>query len=155
MLQPRWPRMCATAFAMIALACVFASGCDRAALSPTAHSAPSSSTIRLEVRDTTYRLTRDERASVRPGFNVDALQLLLSHVEPAVRPVILSGFQAANIGERSTALVKVGDPALQPLLDEVWASSWDAYPQSVKYERKQYPGLELARHWRALGQSPR
>jgi hypothetical protein len=42
--------------------------------------------------------------------------------------------------------MKLGDPSLQPLLDEVWAPMWEQFPPgAIEIEDKDFPGRELAR----------
>lgn len=114
---------------------------------------PNPGTVRLETPDRNFKLTPQERASIRPGYDVNALERLLAAVEPPVRPMILTDFQAVAPGETGTALVRMGDPALQPLLDEVWAPMWEKYPEMMDKETKDYPGREIARQRRnARGQ---
>lgn len=113
------------------------------------------STIRLITPDPEFRLTPAERASVRPGFDVDALERLLAAVEPDARPILLDGFRQPSREELerggfSTPPVRMGDPALQPLLDEVWAPAWERFaPDLLDDETVGYPGKELARQRRA------
>jgi hypothetical protein len=42
----------------------------------------------------------------------------------------------------------MGDPALQPLLDEVWAPMWEQHPERIDKETKDFPGREIARQRR-------
>jgi hypothetical protein len=109
---------------------------------------PNPRSVRLDTPDRNFKLTPQERASIRPGFDVDALERLLAAVEAPVRPMILEGFQAVAPGEPGTATVRMGDPALQPLLDEVWAPMWEKYPEMLDTETKEYPGREIARQRR-------
>ena len=104
--------------------------------------------VRLDTPDRSFKLTPHERAGIRPGFDVDALERLLAAVEAPVQPMILDGFQAVAAGEAGTATVRMGDPALQPLLDEVWAPIWEKYPEMLDTETKDYPGREIARQRR-------
>ena len=91
-----------------------------------------------------------DRAKVRPGFDADALERLLANVEPAVRPILLEPFLQPQSGEPAENLVRMGDPSLQPLLDEVWAPMWDLLPShAIDTETKDFPGRELARQRRA------
>ena len=114
---------------------------------------PNPRTVRLDAPDPKYKLTPLERASIRPGFDVDALERLLAAVEAPVRPILLGDFQAVAPGEPASALVKMGDPALQPLLDEVWAPIWERYPEMMDRETKDFPGRKIARQRRdARGQ---
>jgi hypothetical protein len=105
-------------------------------------------TIKLPAPDPEFRLTPDERASVRPGFDVDALERLLAAVEPEARPILLRSFQAADPAEGVPLVLRVGDdPELQPLLDEVWAPFWEVRPKWAFREDVDvpWPGRELAR----------
>jgi len=116
---------------------------------------PDPRTIRLEAPDQSFRLTPEERASIRPGFDVDALERLLAAIEAPVRPFLLSRFQAPPPGEAPRIWVKMGDAALQPLLDEVWAPVYEMHPDMIDKEPKEYPGRELARQRRdARAQGP-
>lgn len=117
-------------------------------ISPDPHS------IRLPAPDASFRLTEEQRAGVRPGFDVDALERLLAAVEPAVRPVLLRDFLPVEPGARGTALVRMGYPTLQPLLDEVWATVWEHYPGMLEEETSDYPGRELARERRRSRAQP-
>jgi hypothetical protein len=109
---------------------------------------PNPRTIRLEAPDQGFRLTPEERASIRPGFDVDALERLLAAIEAPVRPFLLSRFQVPQPGEPPRVWVKMGDAALQPLLDEVWAPVYEMHPEMIDKESKEYPGRELARQRR-------
>jgi hypothetical protein len=115
---------------------------------------PSPKALRLETPDRNFKLTPQERASIRPGFDVDALERLLASVEPPFRPFFLSSFQAVEPGMPGRVLVMMGDPTLQPLLDEVWAPVWEMYPEMMEMETKEYPGRELARQRRAARTRP-
>lgn len=132
----------------VAAACLALAACDRTASVPSMSTPPNPRTVRLDVPDRNFKLTPQERASIRPGFDVDALERLLAAVEAPVRPMILEGFQAVAQGEPGTATVRMGDPALQPLLDEVWAPMWEKYPEMLDTETKNYPGREIARQRR-------
>lgn len=101
-------------------------------------------TIRLPTPDPDFRLTAEERAGIRPGFDVDALERLLAAVEPGARPILLEDFLPVAPGAPGTALVRMGDPALQPLLDEVWAPVYELYPDLLDEEEERYPGRALA-----------
>jgi len=111
-------------------------------------------TIRLDAPDPDFRLTPEERASVREGFDVDALERLLAAVDPEVRPGLLHDFQLPHPGELEpgefvTPPTRMGDPALQPLLDEVWAPAWERFaPHALDEEGMNYPGKEIARQRR-------
>lgn len=107
---------------------------------------PQSSGISLPSPDPAFRLSVQERASVRPGFDVDAPERLLSRLIPPVRPMLLASFQHPPAGEPPDLVMKLGDPSLQPLLDEVWAPMWEHFPpDAIEIEEKDFPGRELAR----------
>ena len=100
-------------------------------------------------------LTPEERASVRDGFDVDALERLLAAVEADARPIILHAFQPPAPGELEpgefmTPPTRMGDPTLQPLLDEVWATAWERFaPELLDSDEMNYPGKQLAKERRA------
>lgn len=128
-------------FLLLAAALV-CGGCDRAR-QPLMTTPPPGS-IRLPAPDPDFRLTAEERAAVRPGFDVDALERLLAAIEPPFRPGILIRFQYGWQG----MTIQVGDdPALVPLLDEVWAPFWEMRPERAfdDDETVRWPGRELAR----------
>lgn len=114
-------------------------------------------TIRLPRPDPDFKLTPEERASVREGFDVDALERLLAAVDTHARPIILEGFRQPKRGEGEpgvwdTPPITMGDPALQPLLEEVWASAWEQYPELLDDDDVNYPGKRIARERRAARQ---
>lgn len=109
-------------------------------------SAPPPHAIRLVQPDPTFRLSSEDRAKIRTGFDVDALERLLAVVVPEGRPMLLSAFQFPASGP-SRFVVQMGDPTLQPLLDAVWAPMWEHMPpDAIDTETAPYPGRELARH---------
>ena len=111
--------------------------------------------IRLAVPDTAFRLTPQERASIRAGFDVDALERLLAATIPELRRDVLESFQPAKPGELEpgefmTPTTWLTDPELQRLLDEVWAPWWDhASDATLADETLKQPGREIARQRRA------
>ena len=109
---------------------------------------PRPNTVRLAAPDPGFRLNAGDRAALRPGFDADALERLLAAIEPGARPDLLRSFQMPAPGERVRNTVRMGDPALQPLLDEVWLPFWEAQPARLRKhypDDDQWPGLELAR----------
>jgi hypothetical protein len=104
-------------------------------------------TIRLDPPDTRFRLTDKQRASVRRGFDVAALERLLAHVVPEARAVTLGAFLPADDAESARNTIRMADPALQPLLDEVWAGFWEANPDLLAFKEDDavWPGRALAR----------
>jgi len=111
-------------------------------------------TIRLASPESNFRLTPEERARIREGFDVDALERLLAAVEEDVRLFILRAFQPPATGELEpgefmSPPTRMGDPALQPLLDEVWATAWERFaPELLDSDEMNYPGKELAKERR-------
>jgi len=105
--------------------------------------------IRLAHADAKFHLSSDERSAVRRGFDVDALERLLAHLRPEVRSLVLQDFKYPARGEPAANLIQMGDPSLQPLLDEVWAPMWEfMQPGALETETKEFPGRELARQRR-------
>jgi uncharacterized protein DUF6968 len=109
--------------------------------------------LRLEPPEADFRLGADERAKVAPGFDVDALERLLARIIPQRRAEILAFFQPPqDSANRPGQLIRIKDPELQPLLEEVWASMWDhvgATDEDIERDTYQYPGRQIARIRRA------
>jgi hypothetical protein len=105
---------------------------------------------RLRVPDHDFRLSAEQRASVQPGFDVDALERLLASVHPDLRMSILSDFQPQP-PDVFLGPMKFEDPVLQALLDEVWAPRWEAVPDDRldDPELSRYPGHRIAKARRA------
>lgn len=112
---------------------------------------PTNISARLDAPDPGFRLTAEQRASVAPGFDADALERLLAAVHPDLRRPILSDFARQPSDVVGGGLMKFEDPVLQALLDEVWAPRWDDVPaewlNDPEYGR--FPGQHLARIRRA------
>lgn len=109
--------------------------------------------FRLVTPDTGYRLPPEERAKVYPYFDADALERLLAAVSPEVRQVMLEGFQIPKPGEVGpqewvVPTTHIGDPELQPLVEEVWATVWERRPDLLDNDAFDYPGKEIARRRR-------
>lgn len=106
---------------------------------------PSPVSIRLDVADGGFRLTPQERASVQPTFDADALEWLLARIRPEYRPGILIYFQIQRpkgLGH----LAAFDDPELQPFLDAVWAPLWEnATDQEIEDNIYGLPGREAAK----------
>jgi hypothetical protein len=105
--------------------------------------------------DETFRLDAATRAHIAPGFDVDALERLLQHLEPVERPIVLDGFVLPEYGVYAPApntwwtLKSFTSPALNEFLAEVWQPFWDTQPDDVLAEPdSQYPGQDLARRRR-------
>jgi hypothetical protein len=142
-----------TSLALVAATVVASGACDQPRRAIMGPQEPHS--IRLPVPDAEFHLSASERARVRQGFDPDALERLLANVEPVVRPMILQSFQQPKPGEPADNVVRMGDPSLQPLLDEVWAPMWDLFSSdAIEKETKDFPGREIARQRRAARGAP-
>jgi hypothetical protein len=110
---------------------------------------PPEESARLDVPDESFRLTAQERASVEPGFDVDALERLLASLHPLLRAEVLSEFQVGRFPPDviGGGLIKFEDPVLQALLDEVWAPRWDVLPDDLvdHPDLRRFPGWEIAK----------
>lgn len=105
--------------------------------------APDPAPLRLAVADAAFRLTAAERAKIAPGFDPDALERLLAHIRPDLRPEILSYFDA---GGGRGQLIEIHDPHLQAVLEEVWAPMWeDASERALDEGWFNMPGREIAK----------
>jgi len=139
--------------AMLAGCVLAATGCEPRAQGITMDVTPKP--LRLEVPTPGYRLDPGLRAKVFPGYDVDALERLLSRVTPERRSEILSFFLVPdnpgdNRGRGLLMVIKDGD--LQALLEEVWAPMWDyvgATDEDITTNAYGYPGREIARARRA------
>lgn len=108
--------------------------------------------LRLPAADPAYRLDDDDRARLIPGFDADALERLLAMVRPGRRREILAHFQKRENGDRLGHLVAIHDPELQKILEEVWATVWDAVQATdaeIEAAVYGYPGREIAMQRRA------
>lgn len=107
---------------------------------------PENASARLDHPDPDFRLSAEQRASVAPGFDVDALERLLAAVHPELRLPILSDFQTPPPGV-FLGPMRFEDPALQDLLHEVWAPRWEGVPDERldDPELSPYPGHRTAK----------
>jgi hypothetical protein len=107
------------------------------------------SEFQIGVPDPAFRLNAEERASVLPGFDVDALERLLSMYPPEGREQLLKRFQPTEDG-RGRMLMRIDHPALQAVLEEVWAPHWLDYPDeaAIDAEVDYIPGREIAKQRR-------
>jgi hypothetical protein len=108
---------------------------------------PDTLPLRLSVPDQDYHLTAADRATIRPGFDAEALQKLLRAVRPELRSEILAHFQAIDDGVRRGLLVQFHDVELQPLLEEVWAPMWEevkATDADLAENTFGFPGRQIA-----------
>jgi hypothetical protein len=113
---------------------------------------PDAEPLRLEVPDFAFRFTHEDRASLAPHFDADALERLLRQVRPDMRGEILPSFQ---IGKGPGGhLVEIHDPHLQAVLEEVWAPFWNDVPdQALEENWYRMPGREIAMGRRAAARA--
>lgn len=123
--------------------------------------------MRLPLPDESYRLNAAERASIGPNIDANALERLLQHLSADDRPHWLSQYvlrpPAEHTADKPSAgmpegaaripdvriLVRVSDPVLQDLLEQVWQPYWDQYSDhDLALSDETIPGLELARRRR-------
>jgi hypothetical protein len=115
-------------------------------------SSPEPHPMRLSTPEPGFRLSEADRTEVLPGFDVEALERLLGMTRPDLRHEILKHFQKRKDGERLGMLVRVEDPDLQRVLEEVWAPKWDvvnATDAEIEANAFGYPGREIALQRRA------
>jgi hypothetical protein len=107
---------------------------------------------RLDAPDPAFRLTAEQRASIEPGYDVDALERLLAMMHPDLRAGTLSSFQPQPPEVIGGGLVRIYDPVLQSLLDEVWAPRWASVPEEWFHppDFQRYPGRDLAMRRRGI-----
>jgi hypothetical protein len=114
--------------------------------------APDYEPLALRRPEVSFRLSDAERAKVAAGFDVGALERLLGMIRPDMREEVLRHFQPGEPGDRKRgALTEFTEPALQVVLEEVWAPMWeDAPDQALEEGWYFYPGREIARQRREL-----
>lgn len=105
--------------------------------------------------DESFRLDAVTRDRIAPGFDIDALERLLQHLDPTSRTFVLDEFllpqyRANAPGPGQWRVLKgFTDPVLNDLLAEVWQPFWDTQSDEMLAEPgSQYPGQELARRRR-------
>lgn len=59
--------------------------------------APSNQPAFLKASDTQFRLSPDQRATVHPAYNADAVEQLLSWVRPEIRSEVLEVFSRSSV----------------------------------------------------------
>ncbi|HET7231714.1 MAG TPA: hypothetical protein VFJ16_17010 [Longimicrobium sp.] len=100
--------------------------------------------LRMTTRDESYHLSQSQHDLVRRGFDVNALERLLSHVPVSRREEILSSFLLSTNNEMHE-LWYIGDPGLQSILEEVWAPTWEHRTAAeIEADRTERPGKRLA-----------
>ncbi|HYW07889.1 MAG TPA: hypothetical protein VE913_13095 [Longimicrobium sp.] len=116
-------------------------------------SSPEAQPMRLASADQSFRLDPQQRETISPGYDVEALERMLSMIRPDLRAEILENFQVRKkpigLGEGWVYLVQINDPKLQEVLEEVWAPMWDNAPdQALEENWYQWPGREIAKQRR-------
>jgi hypothetical protein len=82
--------------------------------------------------DRGYRLSPDERGSLRAGIDVDALERFLAFYPPSDREKMLKEFfTRVPRGAPRTFLAGISDPGMQTLLDAVYAPGRRELPREV------------------------
>ena len=111
----------------------------------------SSEDLRLPEPEADFSLTPEERASVQPRFDVDALERLLGMLKPSERAYHFASFQV-QLGDRRRELALFGDPALNAALAVVWRPYWDSLPDRALDDPSisRWAGVAEARARRAL-----
>lgn len=118
---------------------------------PSGGSIMSETNPKPQLERTTYRLSVEDRGKVAPIFDGDALEEFLQMNPPTSRASLLRSFQKqpqlANVDPDGTVsvLVRVSDPAMQRVLDRVWAPRW-AHETLTELERRSpdLPGVKTA-----------
>jgi hypothetical protein len=101
--------------------------------------------LRLDVPDSDFRLTAEDRAKIVPDVDPDALERLLGMVRRDIRAEMLKFFQYPTPGEDLGYLFEFEDPQLQAVLEEVWAPAWyDASDEMLEKGGYPHPGREVA-----------
>lgn len=77
--------------------------------------------------DPDFHLTPEQRARVRPDFDLEALERLVSVIPAAAREDFLRLFRRTQPGEPAPLLLDLEEPELQEMLDAVFAPRWEAY----------------------------
>lgn len=136
-----------TAIAVLALAIA---ACESANLAARLED-PHYTRLALVNRDERFHLTATQRHMVRRGFNADALERLLARIPPEHRDSVYQAF-AVPRGNQVRELWYIDDPALQALLEQVWAPVWDGLSiDQIKADRSGRPGRNLAIQRRNAG----
>jgi hypothetical protein len=109
--------------------------------------------------DPSYHISAAARMRLQPGVDPEALERLLQYFPPEARASHLEMFSIAHVevdrdgrapGD-TTTLVRISDPVLQQLLEEVWQPYWAAVPDTELSSRGGPPGRELAQRRRGQG----
>lgn len=137
----------APSFLVPTVSLLLAGGCEHAPQPiPTT---PSPSSHQARTVTPSFHLTPAQRASVRPEFDVDALERLLRMLPEARRARVLGCFQKDEDPSRGF-LVSLGDPALDAVLEEVWAPYWRQAPdEALTQDGDPIPGKRIERARRA------
>ncbi|WP_325312619.1 hypothetical protein [Longimicrobium sp.] len=123
-----------------------ASGCEQPGRGITM-TAPPPKPLRLATPTQGYHLDAAARAKVPPGIDASALERLLASVVPERRDEILAYFQVPPDRPDRGYLMRIDDPELQAILEEVWAPMWDhagATDAQLAEHAFPFPGREIA-----------
>lgn len=114
----------------------------------------------LPTPDRDYRIAEADRARIAADFDINALETLLQHSPPSWRASIIESFVmsrtiSTDIGpdgmhrehlSDQTMLTRISDPALQEMLDAVWASRFAKKSlKELETLPSNLPGVEAAK----------
>lgn len=83
--------------ALLAAVAFLAGACETTPTGGAPVNVPASQSVFLKVADTDYRLSGEQRSSVHPAFNVEAVERLLMWTRPEYRAEMLESFQWSSI----------------------------------------------------------
>ena len=105
--------------------------------------------------DESFRLDAATRAQIAPGFDIDALERLLQHLDAPSRSFVLDEFLLPDFRAHAPrpnewrVLKGSTGPVINELLAEVWQPFWARQPDEILADpNAPYPGQELARRRR-------
>lgn len=90
-------------------------------------SSPRNQPVFLKAADTEFHLSREQRASVHPAYNADAVEKLLRWTRAEYRGEVLASFQASSISALGEKVVvgevtwSVDHPQVQEIVKELRA----------------------------------
>lgn len=83
--------------AALAALVLLAAACAPTPTSNPVVNAPSSQPVFLRASDAQFRLSQEQRATVHPAYNADAVERLLSWVRPEIRSEVLESFSWSSV----------------------------------------------------------
>ncbi len=125
--------------------------------------------MRLEKRDTTFVISPDLRSKIVATIDIQALETLLQWLPANARDWYLKPFllpipdSAASVREDSDSnsvqaratipdieiVIRVSDPVIQNLLEDVWQPYWSTFSdEELRITDEPMPGLERAKRRR-------